>query len=237
MGCSEIKSKREQFIYELWESTTICQCSSSDYIDDIKSRIEDLKTNIKNDSKSIADSLLEQTVEKYIVNTAQYHLFENIRIHFYKDNVKHKLGYNIFFVLVFLIDSSKRQKIWMFNELFTILKDIYNLKGNIKTNPILFTNIITMYIDLVSFCTMGYYLKLNLNCLDETEFIKMNKIFECFNIKNRGLLIKELFSSSIFNLDEFLEFNEEKIDHNQIRKIMVEYKYGKGAFLKMENDN
>ena len=238
MGFVEVKYKEEKYIYDLWNSSNICQTSPEDYIQEIKFILEKIKNNTKKekDSKNLADALMEQVVEKYIVNTAEFQLFESVRTHIYKDNLKHKLGYHIFFSMVFLIDTNIRKRVWMFTELFALLKDIYNLKGNIKTNPILFTNIVTMYIDLVSFCIMGYYLKINLDSIAEEDFIIMNKIFKSFNFDNRGLLIKELFSAPIFSLYQFLEVNEDNLDHNQIRKKMIEYDYGKDGFLKISAD-
>lgn len=239
MGCQESKSEQEQFLFELWDSTTICRTIPDDYLKEIKDfvhkiYVEENQGVIK--SKDLPNELFERIVKEYINNTAEFDLFENIRKHLFQDNYKSKLGFNIFFVLVFLLDANKKEKLLILEELFNLLAPTYNMKGNIKSNPILFKNIITMYIDLVSFCTLGYYLKLHMNEKSQNSMEKLHKIFKAFRFGNREILMNDLFGSSAFYLDEFLTKNEKKLDHNEIRKFMIELDYGKNGFFLLGNE-
>lgn len=229
--CSKTASEQEIFLTELWINSKICQTSPEEYIEYLNITIEEsLKNSHSNDNRNeIFERILEKIIEKYLSSDINYEVFDKIKGHILMENKKYDKGYYVFFALVFLIDSNKKEKQKMLIDVHLIIQKIKkNLKEiSLKTKKSFFKNILIMYIDLVSFCTVGYFLKQILNKKNDEYFDKYDKVLDAFRIKNREQLVLEfLGSSDNFDMLHFLEIHDSDLEHQNIRKALIEMHYG-----------
>jgi hypothetical protein len=229
----ETFSEQELFLNDLWANTTICQISPDEYIEFIKTTIKQLK-----DEKLLKEAqnfLLKEIVNKYLICYLDFELFENIKFHVVSDNNNHKNSYYIIFVLVFLIDCSKNQKLRMIEEIGILLEDIYKDDFYPRKNKNLIKNVIIRYIDLVSFITLAYHLKIILNKNNEDYYNKYSRVLKSFRVENRKKLLNILFESfDNFDLEDFLDKNNRNLEHYKIRKFLIETDFGKNGLTKIK---
>lgn len=238
MGCMESKSEQEILLDDLWLHSKICQTSPLQYIDSISDTIISLK---KENNKDLENALIERIIKLYLNSDFNFEVFEQIKYHFINENKKQKLGHILLFVLIFLIDSNKKEKLEMMIEITILIEDIYNInRSSLKTNRKLFKNLLTVYIDLVSFCTLGYYMKyiLNKNKKEEKLVADYNRVFRTFRIANREKLLNKFIGNNTdFDMDLFFENNKNGLEHFNIRKSLIQMDYADGKIDNNIKDN
>jgi len=223
-------------IREIWDLSEICQMDLENYVKIILESINEAKAQEKRNKlkkEELARSIFQEIIIKVLKSSYYDDLFERIRFHIMKDDKKQNHGYCCIFSLILVMKGNHREKVQAFNDIYLALQEIFSLKGHIKTNFLMFKSILILYIDIVSFLTIGYLI--NINRGNDPFFVeKLDEISKCFRIENRVKLCEELlgqYSSShqFFILDDLLRDKEILLDNSSIREKLIEMDHGKGG--------
>lgn len=242
MGCCHSRSETEMKIREIWDLSEICQMNLQSYIKLVMEAINEAKTQAKEmkmKKEEIPRTIFQEIVISTLKSSSNDDLFERIRFHIVKDDKSQNQGYCCIFTLILLTKGNYRDKVQAFNDFFLALNEVYNLKGHIKTNFLLFKSILILYVDLVSFLTVGYLININRDN-DHVFLERLNLISKCFRIGNRTKLCDELLekwssAEQSFILDDFLREKESDLDHTCIRDKLIELDYGKDGLKYLFN--
>jgi hypothetical protein len=230
MGCMCLETFSEQELYfnDLWMSSTICQISPDEYLEFLKVTIEHLK--IEKSRKEAINILIREIVNKYLNCYLDYELFENIKFHVISENQNPTNSYYIIFALVFLIDCGKNEKLRLMEEIGKMINDLYKEDLQLRRDKNLIKNILIRYIDLVSFITVIYHLKIIFNKKNDHLLKRYLIVKNSFSIQNRKKLLNKLFEAfDNIDLENFLYENSRYLEHYKIRQFLIESDHGKNG--------